>query len=56
MIWAGRAGPVTDLPEPVPDFVEDLLGSIKKFVDGTLDNDLGDRVSDLAGNSSGDGR
>lgn len=49
---AGDAGPPSDLPGPVPAFVEDILGSIQQFIDGTLDGDLGSQVSDIAGNSS----
>jgi len=52
---AGEAGPPNDLPGPVPDFVEDLLGSIQQFIDGALEGDLGDAVSGIAGDSSESG-
>ncbi|MFC7046740.1 hypothetical protein ACFQH6_16185 [Halobacteriaceae archaeon GCM10025711] len=44
-----QAGPPTDLPGPVPDFVEDVLHTIQEFVDGALDGALGPAVSDEAG-------
>lgn len=40
------AGPPSDLPGPVPDFVGDVLGSVRSFLDGSID-DLGKAVSDL---------
>lgn len=49
---AGQAGPPSDLPGPVPDFVEDILSSINDFLSGALDGDLGSVVSDIAGNGS----
>ena len=44
----GPAGPPSDLQGPVPDLVEDVLGTIQTFVDGTLDGILGDHVSGIA--------
>ncbi|MFB6269615.1 MAG: hypothetical protein ABEH83_06710 [Halobacterium sp.] len=41
-----QAGPPTDLPAPVPDSVGDVLGSVRSFLDGAVD-DLGKAVSDL---------
>jgi hypothetical protein len=46
------AGPPSDLPDPVPEFVGDLLSEIDGFLSGGID-DLGDAVSDLAGNDLG---
>lgn len=46
------AGPPSDLPDPVPEFVGDLLGAIDGFLSGTID-DLGETVSGIAGNSAG---
>lgn len=40
------AGPPTDLPAPVPDFVGEILGSVRSFVDGGVEK-LGSVVSDL---------
>jgi hypothetical protein len=40
------AGPPADLPGPVPDFVGDVLGTVRSFLDGSIDN-LGEAVSDL---------
>lgn len=40
------AGPPSDLPGPVPDFVGDILGNVRSFVEGGLDK-LGKTVSDL---------
>ncbi|WP_144796313.1 hypothetical protein [Halorubrum depositum] len=55
---AGDAGPPSDLPDQVPDFVGDVLSSVNDFLSGGVD-DLGDTVSDVAGNGddagSGDG-
>lgn len=39
-------GPPTDLPDPVPDFVSDLLGAIASFVSGAIDA-LGGVVSEI---------
>lgn len=39
-------GPPSDLPEPVPDFVSDLLGAISSFVNGAIDA-LGSAVSEI---------
>lgn len=41
------AGPPGDLPEPVPEFVGDVLHSIGEFVSGGID-DLGEVVSGIA--------
>ncbi|GAA0527805.1 hypothetical protein SAMN04488066_11486 [Halorubrum aquaticum] len=46
------AGPPSDLPEPVPEFVGDLLNEVDGFLSGEVEN-LGDAVSDLAGNDVG---
>ncbi|MFC6719184.1 hypothetical protein ACFQHN_16610 [Natrialbaceae archaeon GCM10025896] len=50
-------GPPADLPDPVPEFVSDILGAITDFVGGTI-GALGEVVRDLtpggdAGVSSG---
>ncbi len=47
------AGPPSDLPEPVPEFVGDILNSIGEFLSGGIE-DLGDTVSDIAGNGTDD--
>lgn len=39
-------GPPDELPEPVPDFVSDLLGTISSFVSGAIDA-LGSAVSEI---------
>ena len=39
-------GPPDELPDPVPDFVTDLLGAIGDFVAGGIEA-LGDVVSDI---------
>jgi hypothetical protein len=44
------AGPPSDLPEPVPDFVGDILGSVNDFLSGAVD-DLGATVSGIAGDA-----
>jgi len=41
-----QAGPPTDLPASVPDFVDDVLGSVRSFLDGSVEK-LGSTVSDL---------
>lgn len=41
-----QAGPPTDLPAPVPDFVGEILGSVRSFLDGGIEK-LGSTVSDL---------
>ena len=41
---ADDAGPPSDLPGPVPDFVTDVLGAIGDFLDGSVDR-LGEVVS-----------
>lgn len=40
------AAPPTDLPEPVPDFVGDILGSVRSFLDGGVEK-LGAAVDDV---------
>lgn len=40
------AGPPDDLPEPVPDFVGEILGAIGEFLSGVL-SALGSVVSGL---------
>lgn len=47
----GEAGPPSDLPGLVPDFVGDIHEAIGGFLDGTVEN-LGKAVSDL---TPGDG-
>ena len=42
-----NAGPPVDLPGPVPDFVENILGSIADFLSGSVDA-LGGVVSGVA--------
>jgi hypothetical protein len=44
------AGPPSDLPEPVPDFVGDILGSVNDSLSGAVD-DLGATVSGIAGDA-----
>ncbi len=46
------AGPPSDLPGPVPEFVGDLLDTIRGSASGAAGG-LGDAVSDLAGGSPG---
>lgn len=41
-----QAGPPTDMPGPVPDFVEEIHRTIGEFLDGSVDS-LGSAVSDL---------
>ena len=48
------AGPPSDLPNPVPDFVGELLGSIGEFLSDGVD-DLGETVSDIAQDGADDG-
>lgn len=43
------AGPPSDLPGPVPDFVGDILNTIQQFLDGALEGVLGPAVSGDAG-------
>ena len=50
----GDAGPPNDLPDQVPDFVGDLLGNVSEFLSGGID-DLGETVSEIAGNGAADG-
>jgi hypothetical protein len=51
----GDAGPPDSLPEPVPDFVSDVLGAIGDFLSGSLDG-LGEAVSDLTPGGGADER
>lgn len=44
------AGLPDELPDPVPDFVSSILDAIGQFVDGILNGNPGDEVSDSAGN------
>ncbi|WP_277553884.1 hypothetical protein [Halobaculum limi] len=48
-----QAGPPTDLPEQVPDFVSQIHDQIRSFIDGSVDN-LGDAVSGIAGGENAD--
>jgi len=41
-----QAGPPTDLPGPVPDFVEEIHRTVGEFLDGSIDS-LGSAVSDV---------
>lgn len=41
-----QAGPPSDLPAPVPDFVGDVLGRVRSFVDGGIDS-LGKALRDV---------
>lgn len=43
-----EAGPPSDLPERVPDFVGGILDSVTEFLSGNV-SDLGETVSDVAG-------
>lgn len=47
-----QAGPPSDLPGPVPDFVGTILDTIGQFLNGVLDGALGPAVSDEAGNAA----
>jgi hypothetical protein len=49
----GQAGPPTDLPDPVPEFVSDIHDRIRSFIDGNVD-DLGEAVSGIAGGDDAD--
>jgi len=42
----GSAGPPTDMPGPVPDFVGEIHRTIGEFLDGSIDS-LGSAVSDV---------
>lgn len=44
------AGPPSELPGPVPDFVTGTLDAVGSFLSGDLDGALGPVVSDIAGN------
>ena len=50
---SGDAGPPSDLPEQVPDFVGDILNGVNDFLSGGVD-DLGENVSDIAGDGAGE--
>jgi hypothetical protein len=50
---SGDAGPPSDLPDQVPDFVGDILSNVNDFLSGGVDN-LGEAVSDVAGNGDDD--
>ena len=41
-----EAGPPTDLPGPVPEFVEEIHRTVGAFLDGSVDS-LGSAVSEL---------
>ncbi|MFB6156731.1 MAG: hypothetical protein ABEJ34_02685 [Haloferacaceae archaeon] len=47
------AGPPADLPGPVPDFVTEILDTIRSFLSGGGDGSPGPAVSDVAGNGGG---
>lgn len=47
------AGPPSDLPDQVPDFVGNILDSVNEFLGGGVD-DLGETVSDIAGDGTGE--
>ncbi|WP_096396013.1 hypothetical protein [Halorubrum trapanicum] len=51
---SGDAGPPSDLPDQVPDFVSGVLDSVNEFLDGGVE-DLGETVSDIAGNGGSEG-
>lgn len=44
---SGDAGPPTDLPGPVPDFVSEIHSVINDHIAGALDVDLGSAIADL---------
>jgi hypothetical protein len=48
------AGPQSDLPDRVPDFVGGVLDGVNEFLSGGVD-DLGETVSDMAGSGAGEG-
>ncbi|WP_201289612.1 hypothetical protein [Halobaculum saliterrae] len=48
---AGQAGPPSELPDPVPNFVSDIHDQIRSFLDGGVEN-LGDAVSGIAGDDA----
>lgn len=50
---SGGAGPPSDLPDQVPEFVGGILDSVTEFLDGGVD-DLGATVSEIAGNAPGE--
>lgn len=49
----GDAGPPSDLPDQVPDFVGGILDSVNGFLSGGVD-DLGETVSEIAGTAAGE--
>ena len=51
---SGDAGPPSDLPSQVPDFVGGILDNVNEFLSGGV-YDLGETVSDIAGNGAGEG-
>jgi hypothetical protein len=57
---AGAAGPPVEvgppggLPDPVPEFVGDLHGTIQDHVTGALDGSLGESIRGLVGGDAGD--
>jgi hypothetical protein len=51
---SGDAGPPSDLPDQVPDFVGSMLDSENERLGGGVD-DLGEAVSEVAGNGAGEG-
>lgn len=51
---AGERGPPSSLPEQVPDRVSEIHSLIDRFLGGGL-SDLGDAVSDVAGNGNDGG-
>lgn len=51
---SAEQGPPSDLPEPVPDFVGDILASVDDFVAGAAD-ELGKVISDIASSAAGEG-
>jgi hypothetical protein len=51
---SGDAGPPSDLPDQVPDFVGGVLDSVNEFLDGGVDH-LGETVSEVAGTGADEG-
>ena len=50
---SGDAGPPSDLPDQVPEFVGGILDGVNEFLSGGVD-DLGETVSEVAGNGTGE--
>ncbi|MFB6300539.1 MAG: hypothetical protein ABEH65_09790 [Halobacteriales archaeon] len=46
------AGPPSDLPGPVPDFVSTIHDLITQFINGALDGSLGSAISEQIGGGS----